>query len=194
MQTLNEQEPTPTLLPTVNGTQQEEQTQAEEQTPIGVHTAATLTAGSRIVSKSEFAGRLGNKTFTSVVALITLISCLISILLTLGLTGAILFGNLRSGAKHESMFAFFGFAVFLGGCSWCLWYFGRKFIKEARQIDPGVPLTRASTADLPAPDSLVRASQEPMQAQEAVLLRAAAGKQEQHEAQLLRAATAEGQK
>ena len=34
-------------------------------------------------------------------------------------------------------------------------------------------LTRANTADLPAPDSLVRASAEPMQEQQAVLLRAA---------------------
>ena len=50
------------------------------------------------------------------------------------------------------------------------------------------PLTRANTADLPAPDSLVRASSEPMQAQEAVLLRAAAEGQETPPEQLVRPA------
>ena len=33
--------------------------------------------------------------------------------------------------------------------------------KKSKSVDLGVPLTRANTADLPAPDSLVRASQEP---------------------------------
>lgn len=51
-----------------------------------------------------------------------------------------------------------------------------------------VPLTRANTADLPAPNSLVRASEEPAQAQEGVLLRAAVGAgQAEREGQLLRA-------
>ncbi len=59
----------------------------------------------------------------------------------------------------------------------------RKFAK----IKPGIPLTRANAADMPASESLVRASEEPMQAQEAVLLRAAAEEQERHEEQLVRA-------
>ncbi len=46
-------------------------------------------------------------------------------------------------------------------------------MKRSARISHVTPLTRANTADLPAPDSLVRASQEPAQAQEAVLLRAA---------------------
>ena len=52
-----------------------------------------------------------------------------------------------------------------------------------------IPITRANTADLPAPDSLVRASSEPLQAQDAVLLRAVEERQEKHEEQLLRAIT-----
>lgn len=58
--------------------------------------------------------------------------------------------------------------------------------KTAQSIDV-LPLTRANTADIPAPKSLVRASSEPMQIQEAVLLRAAEAEQEKHEEQLLRA-------
>ncbi len=63
---------------------------------------------------------------------------------------------------------------------------------RANQINLGVPLTRFNTADLPAPDSLVRASSEPMQAQQAVLLRAAAEGQDRHEEELVRAV--EGQR
>ena len=60
-------------------------------------------------------------------------------------------------------------------------------LRQAIKVDPGVPLTRANTADLPAPDSLVRASAEPVQEQQAVLLRAATETQERHEEQLVRA-------
>ena len=60
-------------------------------------------------------------------------------------------------------------------------------LDRAETIDPGVPLTRHNVADLPAPDSLVRASSEPMQAQQAVLLRAAAQGQETLPEQLVRA-------
>ncbi len=69
---------------------------------------------------------------------------------------------------------------------------GMRAIKIARQIDAGVFLTHVNTADLPAPDSLVRASSQPTQAQETVLLRASKETQEKHEEQLLRA-TAGGQ-
>ena len=56
------------------------------------------------------------------------------------------------------------------------------------QMNNVVPLTRANTADLPAPESLVRASAEPVQEPQAVLLRAATTTQEKHEEQLVRAA------
>ena len=46
-----------------------------------------------------------------------------------------------------------------------------------------------SGADLPAPDSLVRASAEPLQAQEAVLPRAAAEGMETQKGKLVRAST-----
>jgi len=49
-----------------------------------------------------------------------------------------------------------------------------------------VPFTRANTADLPAPDSLVRASQEPVQQDQSILLRAAADTTQTPAEQLLR--------
>ena len=49
-----------------------------------------------------------------------------------------------------------------------------------------VPLTRTNLADVPSPESLVRASAEPVQRQEAVLLRAAAQSEVKQAEQLLR--------
>ena len=51
------------------------------------------------------------------------------------------------------------------------------------------PIHYADAGHLPAAGSLVRASQEPAQAQETVLLRASTAGQEKHTEQLLRAAT-----
>jgi hypothetical protein len=62
--------------------------------------------------------------------------------------------------------------------------------ERAAKLEPWDCLVYASTADLPAPASLVRASEEPAQEQQAVLLRAAET-HEQHEEQLVRAAASE---
>ena len=78
-------------------------------------------------------------------------------------------------------------ALILSGIAYFCGKAGIHSLNQAQRINPGVPLTRANTADLPAPDTLVRASSEPLQAQEAVLLRAAAEGQEKHEEQLVRA-------
>lgn len=79
--------------------------------------------------------------------------------------------------------------VTLSAGAWLFRKSALRILKQARQLDPGVPLTRANVADLPANDSLVRASQEPAQAHEGVLLRAASGEtQAGQEGQLLRAA------
>ena len=78
-----------------------------------------------------------------------------------------------------------GVATYAGG-KWteaCMEYNG---VKNA------VPFTRAHTADLPTNDSLVRASEEPAQAQERILLRAATQTQEKQEKQLLKASSERG--
>ncbi len=65
---------------------------------------------------------------------------------------------------------------------------GVKSLKHAQKIEPGILVTSHELAHMPASDSLVRASQEPPQAQEGVLLRAASGEaQAGQEGQLLRA-------
>ena len=67
------------------------------------------------------------------------------------------------------------------------WRWGRDTYSQAKQVPSVLPLTRANTADLPALDSLVRASSEPIQEQQSVLLRAATETQERHDEQLVRA-------
>jgi hypothetical protein len=64
---------------------------------------------------------------------------------------------------------------------------GKKLLKGAKQLEPVVPLTRANIADLPAPESLVRASAQPVQEPQAVLLRAATETQATPPEQLVRA-------
>ena len=63
----------------------------------------------------------------------------------------------------------------LGGGGIFILHLGRRAIREAKQMQAGVPLTRANIGDLPVPESLVRASSEPVQSLQAVLLRAATG-------------------
>jgi hypothetical protein len=114
--------------------------------------------------------------------LILLFFCLGGLLIT----GQILFYFFQQ-PSWIGFFILLGNLSLLGGISLFFGYAGQLAIKEAKQTDPGVPLTRANTANLPAPDSLVRASAEPMQEQQAVLLRAATETQERHEEQLVRA-------
>ena len=93
-------------------------------------------------------------------------------------------------AIEDSIYNLLGFG-FVGSLAWLLRKWGNANVKRAREIEPGILFTRANTANLPAPDSLVRASSEPVQAQETVLLRAAQNGQGESAEQLLRAAAAE---
>ena len=140
----------------------------------------------RIVSKGTYIANLGAKavvaSYGSVVFLLgflcTLFTCGLGILMLMSLGGpAALTAIVAAGIG------------LLGSCSFALLHYGAKAIKEAKETEVGTPLTRANTADLPAVDSLVRASSESLQAQETVLLRAAAETQEQQEEELLRAST-----
>ncbi len=78
--------------------------------------------------------------------------------------------------------------VFLAGAvaTYVLWKGGIARMERSEKMDSGIPLTRANVADLPAPETLVRASSEPPQAQEAILLRAALEGQETPPEQLVR--------
>jgi hypothetical protein len=142
--------------------------------------------GKRIVSKAEYAANVGNKlslfAFGVGVMGLGLVGILNAVSLTiLGLGEAIKYHD-----SDDIKIAAFVFLI-VGGMSALIFWAGRKTVRKAKQIDIGVPRTRANTADLPAPESLVRASEEPVQEQEAVLLRAATQTQERHEEQLVRA-------
>ncbi len=63
---------------------------------------------------------------------------------------------------------------------------GKYYIKRSHAIEPVVPLTRANAADLPAPDSLGRASEQPTSNPQSELLRAAAQGESTPAEQLLR--------
>ena len=128
--------------------------------------------GRRIVSKGEYAANVSKKSsltaFDIGVMGLGVVGILNVVTLTiLGLGEAI-------KTHHIEDIALTAFVLLIGGgVSVLIFWAGRKTVRKAKQIKLCVPLTRANTADLPALDSLVRASSEPMQAQQSVLLRAA---------------------
>jgi hypothetical protein len=132
--------------------------------------------GKRIVSKGEYAKRQGRRLklcFAFVIAVIWLP-------VFLWYCGN---SHIRSGSEYVEFFVIASLC-FMPFSMLC----GLLAFRRALEIDPGVPLTRANTADILAPDSLVRASAEPVQQQQAVLLRAATEGVERHKEQLVRAA------
>ena len=125
--------------------------------------------GKRIVSKGAYASHVSRKATLSSfgITLCTLggtgliITCLITLLIIV------------KAFSLQGIILIIGCNLIVGSCSAALVRYGLKAVREARDIAPVVPLTRANTADLPALDSLVRASHEPAEAQKTVLLRAA---------------------
>ena len=131
----------------------------------------------RIVSRREYAKVRGKRSGLFFTAL-----CLVFILMFFFIAALGMLFLPASFASWCLMFAI-AFAILFAPILQCT----LAIVNVARQLDPGVPLARVNVADLPAPDTLVRASSEPMQAQEAVLLRAATQGQETPSEQLVRA-------
>jgi hypothetical protein len=124
----------------------------------------------RIVSKEQYLVNTGKKatlsSFGAVVVLFGILGAVISCMTFIPM--------FRDDQHWSSLWPFLLAVVFIGCAgSLGLLYMGGKAIKEGIEIDAGVPLTRANTADLPAADSLVRASEQPLEEQQAILLRAA---------------------
>ncbi len=141
-----------------------------------------LQPGRRIVSRGEYISNIKQKTYGMLVGMGI---CIIGLMFGVMCVMIPFTGNNPLVIKLLARV----FLLLVGGTTTislvCL---GGQTIKITNQIDPGVPVTRANTADLPANDNLVRASQEPAQAQGSVLLRAAAGEARKgQEEQLLRA-------
>ncbi len=135
--------------------------------------------GKRIVSKGAYMKASAGKVFTIVLFIGMGCYCALSTLR--------MFQKLLSKSDGVMLLPILAICLIMtGGLCFVIFSIirGLVFIK---QVDIGIPLTRANTADLPAPETLVRASSEPSQAQEAVLLRAAAEGQETPPEQLVRA-------
>ena len=143
--------------------------------------------GTRIVSKAEYANNVIEKTGRFSTGIIV---CLLCLLCAVGI-GVVLFFCVQSFLEHTVSSGMLLFATtlvsFMIFSVWFTFRLGLRFVKGAKNFDTGIPLTRGNTANLPAPDSLVRASQEPVQEQQAVLLRAAIETQEEYAEQLVRA-------
>lgn len=136
----------------------------------------------RIVSKSKYVADLSTKVTVASFGTVIFFVGFMCLLLTCGL-GILMLLHLSWAVLYLFLFAI----GILGSGSVALLYLGAKIIKEAKETEVGIPLTRANTRDLSAPESLVRASQEPVQAQKSILLRAAMETTEKQEAELLRA-------
>ena len=164
------------------------------------------TTGRRFVSKGEYVRVQANRATTSVsglgYAILGVVCGVVTITLTLAFGYHLCFPTrdfllnryvvkVRGTDQVSELIGMLIFNSFIlvlfGGLAYEMSMFGYDLLRKATRLDPGVPFTSANTADLPAPESLVRASEELMQAQEAVLLRAAMEGPETPPEQLVRA-------
>ena len=121
-------------------------------------------AGKRIVSKGAYVQAQARRLTLAVSALFLL--HLTGLFILLAVVG-VLWGFLWNRVTAIALAPCFAVAAYVSSL-------GLRFsLAAACRINPGVPLTRVKTADLPTPDTLVRASSEPAHLQETVLLRAA---------------------
>ena len=138
--------------------------------------------GKRIVSKREYAALVGKREvrrWGSVGLAVAVALCLLPAVFCLIYMVSV------SGLGWKGLCLLLALVCF--AAAWEMKKVAEKAMQEALSKLSVVPLTRGNSADLPAPDSLVRASSEPMQAQEAVLLRAALEVQETPPEELVRA-------
>lgn len=144
--------------------------------------------GKRMVSRGKYVKAQADRTFFGMIGIGSWLGAFFMALLMIGcfVGMCICMVEASFGAAGGFLIAVLILAVFSRGCG----RMGIEAMQMVNAIDPGVPLTRTSAAQLPQSESLVRASSEPLQAQEAVLLRAAVEGVERHEEQLVRAVNA----
>lgn len=135
-------------------------------------------SGRRIVSREEYLRAMGKKIVLSTYGVgIVLIG-----LLTLIATGWLI--SWASGGVLDGLLLFL--VIILGLGSVLLLLIGKAWLREATQIDAGILLTRTNAVDLPAEETLVRASTQPVEKHRTVLLRAAFHSDTTPEEQLVR--------
>ncbi|MCW3100681.1 MAG: hypothetical protein JWL77_6299 [Chthonomonadaceae bacterium] len=127
-----------------------------------------MQSGKRIVSKVEYIANTAKKAaLTSYGAGVLLLGFACTAITFVRVVPAI-------WPKHTSdIFTCVAGLGILGIGTAVLFYYGRKAVQDAINIDTGVPFTRANTTHLPAAESLVRPSEEPAQDKDSTLLRAA---------------------
>ena len=146
--------------------------------------------GRRIVSKGAYARVQARRVFWWLDSLLAYLAALSCVAILVGFSVGVLrfapWPVVRDLAVTEHVWLLLLLPLLIYGC----FAAGKACLAHSRKIEPVLPLMAQTLNSLPAPDSLVRASQEPVQAQQAVLLRAARGEaQERQESeQLLRAA------
>lgn len=130
----------------------------------------------RVVSKLEYVGHLGKKgsLYSAGVVLycIGAVGLVVDFLLALGTLFALLKFGKESGAAILLIGAGGTLEVIVGGLCYSLMLFGGRGIATSDNLEPVIPLTRQNAAQMPAEDSLVRASAEPTTPSD-TLLRAA---------------------
>lgn len=142
--------------------------------------------GKRIVSKGRYIKLMGMRlSLLACGAVCMLVGGVAAILGVMEGVNDVIRGSVGTNFSLPSANGFYATCLvcFLVGV--CCVFLGEKVKEDV------TPLIRANIANLPAPDSLVRASSEPIQAQEAVLLRAAVKGQETPPEKLVRASGAE---
>ena len=144
----------------------------------------------RIVSRGKYAQILGVRTGLGVSSGVLISAGFVFTAATLVLAVAFV-GDLFSLPKEALTLKFFlgwtvGLLCFAGVSALCF-KLGLTANKQQKALRNVVPMTKDIIEAVPTPEMLVRASVEPIQEQQAVLLRAAAPTQDTHEEQLLRA-------
>lgn len=139
----------------------------------------------RIVSKSEYAATMGKKIALSSYGVTHLFFCILFTLIA-----GILWISILLWSGRDDVDGMIVWGVICTLLAIATFKYGTRAIKTSQNTDAGIPFTHANTSALPVTQSLVRASQEPLQAQKAVLLRAAAETSEKQE-ELLRASIEE---
>ena len=146
--------------------------------------------GKRIVSKSEYAARVIQKKglqFGSLSLLLLSVAGFFVMMCCIVLGCMFVADYTRDWKNVMAGLIAFLLSIAIGRLSLALWRGTNMALTAAGQIDHCVPLTRANASDLPALESLVRPSQEPLQIQQGILLRAAMQTTDKQEEQLLRA-------
>lgn len=148
--------------------------------------------GRRIVSRGEYAVRVGKRIGTGFWGCGLLLMAVFFGLFSAGMACASVQAIIDIYFHHSNGLALDRLTplvtcVFFLMITKFLWKRGNANVELSTQKMYVIPLTRVNTADLPAPEILVRASSEPPQAQESMLLRAAAEGQETPPEQLVRA-------